>query len=94
VEDRRIDHFEDVGAIQRPCGSRADRLVVKPIWLLTTMCTTAGAVATGLWKVEHLLVDALPGNRGSPWISNPEPCSCYLRRDEPGAHKLNRQPPG
>ena len=35
VEDRRVDHLRDVGAVRR--AARVARVeVVKPIWLLTT----------------------------------------------------------
>jgi hypothetical protein len=63
VEDRRLGHLEDVGAVQRRTivarvGSREADLVVDD-----DMHGAANAVATRLREVEHFLVDALAGDR-------------------------------
>ena len=64
VEDRRLGHLEDVGAVDRRAqvtrvrGGEADLVVDDDVH------RAAGAVAARLREVEHFLVDALPGHRG------------------------------
>ena len=64
VEDRRLDHLEDVGAVQRRAvvarvgGGEADLVVDDQVH------RAARAVAAGLREVEHFLVDALAGHGG------------------------------
>ena len=62
MEDRRISHLEDVGAVvsrtvvARVAGGEADLVVHHDVQ------RAARAVATGLREVEHFLVDALAGD--------------------------------
>ena len=63
VEDRRIDHLEDVGtvvarAVVARIGGGEAHLVVHH-----DVQHTAHTVTTGLREVEHFLVDTLTGNR-------------------------------
>jgi len=63
VENRRLDHLEDVGAVERGAvvaqvgGGEADLVVHDDVH------RAAGTVAARLREVEHLLVDALAGHR-------------------------------
>src|SRR5207245_4247319 len=64
VENRRLDHLRDVGAIERPArvariGSREADLIIDH-----DVDRATGAVAARLRKVERLLHHALPRDRG------------------------------
>ena len=39
VEDRRLEHLRDVGAVHASSARRRGREVVKPTWLLMMMCS-------------------------------------------------------
>ncbi len=44
VQDRRLDHLDDVGAVQASSARSRGSEVVKPIWLLMTMWTVPPVV--------------------------------------------------